>query len=330
MFFVHNRVSSIDSVARDVAEAVPEARVAVAHGQMVAAELEEILVQFIRGEFNVLVCTAIIESGVDLPNVNTILVNRADHFGLAQLYQLRGRVGRSHQRGYCTLMVDEGVDLSSNAVRRLRTIQEHTALGSGFAVASMDLEIRGAGSLLGHKQHGHIEAVGFETYMELLEDALAEARGESARRKLDPEVHLPGAAFLPEEWMPAMGDRLATYKRLANSRTVEEIRSISDELEERVGELPLPALSLVRFHEIRARCCDLGIARCDWLQVRCLLEFSTDTTVSPKHLVALSQQHRSRMQVVGPTTLEVRFTPGEAEQPYAFLHWVFRQLADET
>ncbi|MEE2749977.1 MAG: transcription-repair coupling factor [Myxococcota bacterium] len=329
VFFVHNRVSSIQSVARDVADAVPEARVAIAHGQMESAQLEEILIRFIRGEFNVLVCTAIIESGVDLPNVNTILVNRADHFGLAQLYQLRGRVGRSHQRGYCTLLVDEGVDLSSTAVRRLRAIQEHTALGSGFAVASMDLEIRGAGSLLGHKQHGHIEAVGFETYMELLDEALAEARGESARRKLDPEVRLPGDAFLPEEWMPEMGDRLATYKRLATADGVEAIRALSDELEDRMGELPLPALALVRFHDIRARCRALGIARCDWLQVRCVLEFSSDTTVAASHLVALAKRYSQRMKVVNSNTLEVRFTPGEAEQPFAFLHWVFRQLADE-
>ncbi len=326
VFFVHNRVSSIEAVADDVRSAVPEARVVVAHGQMDSGALEEVLVDFIEGRFNVLVCSAIIESGVDLPNVNTILVNRADQFGLAQLHQLRGRVGRSHLRGYCTLLVDEGTDLSSTAIRRLRTLQEHTALGAGFAIASVDLEIRGAGSLLGHKQHGHIEAVGFETYMELLEEALAEARGESRRSQLEPEVNLPEPAYLPEEWLPVMGERLAAYKRLAIARSVGHVREVAAELEDRFGEAPLPALALVRFHEIRSECRRLGIARCDWLQVRCMLEFTEDTTVSAQHLVTLARDLPARMKMHSPTSLEVRFSPEEGKQPYAFLHWVFRQL----
>ncbi len=326
VFFVHNRVSSIEAVADDVRAAVPEARVVVAHGQMESGALEEVLVEFIQGKFNVLVCSAIIESGVDLPNVNTILVNRADQFGLAQLHQLRGRVGRSHLRGYCTLLVDEGTDLSSTAIRRLRTLQEHTSLGAGFAIASVDLEIRGAGSLLGHKQHGHIEAVGFETYMELLEEALAEARGESRRSRLEPEVNLPESAYLPEAWMPLMGERLGAYKRLAIARSVGQVREVAAELEDRFGEAPLPALALARLHEIRVECRRLGIARCDWLQVRCLLEFTEDTIVSAEHLVGLARELPARMKMQSPTRLEVRFSPEEGKQPYAFLHWVFRQL----
>ena len=295
---------------------------------MKSSDLEQVLVEFIQGELNVLVCSAIIESGVDLPNVNTILVNRADHFGMAQLYQLRGRVGRSHLRGYCTLLVEEGTDLSSNAIRRLRSIQEHTALGSGFAIASADLEIRGAGSLLGHKQHGHIEAVGFETYMELLEEALAEARGESVRSRLEPEVQLPGPAFLPEEWMPEMGERLAAYKRLATARSVALVREIATELEDRYGEAPLPALALTRLHEIRAWCRSLGIARCDWLKVRCVLEFIDEANISSMRLDHLARTMPARMKRSGPRTLEVCFSPEEGRQPYAFLHWVFRQIQE--
>src|SRR4029453_16563764 len=185
VFFVHNRVQSIEAMARFVRRLVPDARVAVAHGQMDEKKLEEVLVRFIRREVDGLVSATIIESGVDLPNVNTMIVSRADTLGLAQLYQLRGRVGRGKVRGYCTLLVPTEGGLHRTATRRLRTLLENTELGAGFQVASMDLEIRGSGNLLGEEQHGQIQAVGFDTYVELLEEAVKEGGGAPAHRSGD-------------------------------------------------------------------------------------------------------------------------------------------------
>ena len=325
-FFVHNRVATIHQVARVVEEAVPEAKVSVAHGQMNAKELERVLVDFINGTNNVLVCTAIIESGVDLPNVNTILVNNADQFGMAQLYQLRGRVGRSHVRGYCTLLLEHGKTLTAVAVQRLRALQENTALGSGFAVASADMDIRGAGDLLGAKQHGHIQAVGFETYLELLEEAISEAHGDQHRSRIEPEVELPGAAFLPEDFVPGVPERLGFYKRLANSRTIEEVKSLAGEVEDLYGSMPIEALGLFRLQEIKARCREMGILSIHWLKVRCLFAFDPSALPDEKRLVRMLKAHPARMRLLDGDRLQVGFSPGEAKLPHVFLHWVFQQL----
>ncbi|MEC7239595.1 MAG: DEAD/DEAH box helicase, partial [Myxococcota bacterium] len=326
VFFVHNRVATIHSVARDVEEAVPEAKVAVAHGQMEARELENVLVDFIRGRANVLVCTAIIESGVDLPNVNTILVNNADHFGMAQLYQLRGRVGRSHIRGYCTLLLEHGKRMTPVAVQRLRALQDNTALGSGFAVASADMDIRGAGDLLGAKQHGHIQAVGFETYLELLEEAIAEAQGDVHRAKLEPEVEIPGAAFLPEDYVPGVPERLSFYKRLSNARDVESVKAIAGELEDLYGSMPIEALGICRLQEIKARCRDLGIASIHWLKVRCMIALDPNSPSKDAAMKELEKRHPTRFRRLDESRVQVGFTPEEAKLPHVFLHWVFQQL----
>jgi len=328
VFFVHNRVATIHQVARDVETMVPEATVLVAHGQLDAKELERILVDFIHTRANVLVCTAIIESGVDLPNVNTILVNRADRFGMAQLYQLRGRVGRSHLRGYCTLLLDPGQDLSAIAVQRLRALQENTALGSGFAVASADLDIRGAGDLLGSKQHGHISAVGFETYLELLEEAIAEVQGAAHRAQIEPEVELPGAAYLPEDYVPGVPERLGYYKRLSNARTVDEVKALAGEIEDLYGSMPVEALGLCRLQEIKARCREMGIVGIHWLKVRCLFELDAETGPSTQRIQQFVKKHPTRAKLLDSGRLQVGFSPEEAKLPHVFLHWVFQQLSD--
>jgi transcription-repair coupling factor (superfamily II helicase) len=325
-FFVHNRVATIHQIARVVEEAVPEAKVLVAHGQMVAKELERVLVDFISAKANVLVCTAIIESGVDLPNVNTILINRADRFGMAQLYQLRGRVGRSHLRGFCTLFLDHGQHLSPVAVQRLRALQENTALGSGFSVASADMDIRGAGDLLGSKQHGHIQAVGFETYLELLEEAISEAHGDAHRAQIEPEVELPGPAFLPEEYVPGVPERLAFYKRLSNARTVEEVKSLAGEVEDLYGSMPIEALGIFRLQEIKARCRDLGLASIHWLKVRCLFAFDQNAQLPEGQLKAMASRQPTRIKLLEDGRFQVGFSPEEAKLPHVFLHWVFQQL----
>ncbi|MED5369547.1 MAG: transcription-repair coupling factor [Myxococcota bacterium] len=326
VFFVHNRIQSIQSVARTIREAVPEAKLAIAHGQLPDAELETVLVDFVERRADVLLCTAIIESGIDMPNVNTIVVNQADRFGLAALYQLRGRVGRSHRRGYCTLLVDEGKRLTREAQERLRIIQENTRLGSGFSVASADLELRGAGNLLGDRQHGQIAAVGFETYMQLLEEAMDEAAGVAERARIEPDINIPRPAFIPEDYLPGVAERLRLYKRLSSGRDVAEVRDAMDWTEQEYGELPQPLLNLGRLLEIQARCRQLGILKVAWLQVRAVLVLHESHTLDTDRLSSLMQTMPKRVRRKGPETLEVSFTPQEANQPYLFLHWALDLL----
>lgn len=325
VFFVHNRVESIAAIARMVAEAVPEATLAVAHGQMANADLETVLVDFVERRADVLVCTAIIESGIDMPNVNTIVVNEADKFGLAALYQLRGRVGRSARRGYCTLMVQDGKKLTRRAMKRMQVLQEHTRLGSGFAVATADLELRGAGDILGQKQHGHIDRVGFETYMRLLEDAMGEARGDITRQAIDPEVEVKRPALIPEAYVPELEERLLWYKRLTSCRSVEQLRRVLDQLESECGTLPDEAHDLGRLLEIKLRCRALGILRAAVLQVRAVFVFHDDTAVEPAAVVALAKRLPRRVKV-RTDAVDVFFTPQEAQQPFLFLHWVLDLL----
>jgi transcription-repair coupling factor (superfamily II helicase) len=331
VFFVHNRVQSIEAMARFVRRLVPDARVAVVHGQMDEKRLEEVLVRFIRREVDVLVSTTIIESGVDLPNVNTMIVSRADTLGLAQLYQLRGRVGRGKVRGYCTLLVPTEGGLHRTATRRLRTLLENTELGAGFQVASMDLEIRGSGNLLGEEQHGQIQAVGFDTYVELLEEAVKEAGGELARQRIDPEIDVPVTALLPEDYVPDLDARLHEYRRLAVCTTPQQVRDLVDEWEDRFGNPPVAVLNLGWLAETKVRARELGIERVSWLKVKVVLQFSPQTPIDPKKVVELVTAESKRFTLAkategGPTRLEVRFTPEEGEMPFRFLYWVFRRL----
>jgi len=343
VFFIHNRVQSIEVFARRLRELIPEARIAVAHGQMPADQLENTLVEFVQGEFHVLVCTTIIESGVDMPNVNTIIINRAHELGLAQLYQLRGRVGRATRRGYCSLLVpdeDDQTGMTRRAVRRLQVLLENTQLGAGFAIASADLELRGSGQLLGDAQHGHIQAVGLETYAELLEEAVAMARGDITRTRLDPELEIPLPALLPETYIEEMSVRLAEYRRMATTKDPAEARGLLDEWEERYGPAPEEVLNLGWMAEARANCRALGIIRLNWLQVRVVLEFHETTVVPPERIVALVSEHPNRFSLASAKTsskddstntrVVVRFTPEEGERPFRFLYWVFRQLQDDS
>ncbi len=328
VFFVHNRVASIEQVAKQVREAVPEATVVVAHGQMDDRSLENALVEFVEGRVDVLACTAIIESGVDMPNVNTIVVNKSDHFGLAQLYQLRGRVGRSYRRGYCTLLIDADRELTRPAMKRLRVLQEHTRLGSGFMVASADLELRGAGDLLGDKQHGQIDAVGFETYMRLLEEAMDEARGQVDRERIDPEIDVPVPAYLPEEWIQEVPERLGAYKTLTSCRTLDQLRRVVDSLEREHGELPDPAHAFGRLLELKLRCRELGIRRVSVLKVRVVLELVESTAVAPETLAKRAAQMPKRVSV-RDSIVEFRFSPEEGTQPFLFVHWVLDLLSGD-
>jgi transcription-repair coupling factor (superfamily II helicase) len=240
VFFVHNRIETIVGIADHIRRLAPRARIAVAHGQMRERDLEEAMRRFVSGEVDVLVSTMIVESGLDVPNANTMFVNRADHFGLAQLYQLRGRVGRSYRRAYCYLLVPDAVDV--DAERRLQVLEHHTELGSGYRVALKDLELRGAGNLLGPEQSGFVQAVGFELYLRMLDETVNRMiKGDNAPKLRPADVSMDIAAFLPDDYVPIQEAKLDVYRRLSTFTKAEEVEALREELRDRFGPLPPPA-----------------------------------------------------------------------------------------
>jgi transcription-repair coupling factor (superfamily II helicase) len=259
VFYVHNRVATIEKVAAELRALVPEARVAVAHGQMDEGALERVVLDFWEGAYDVMVCTTIIESGIDMPTVNTLVVDRADRLGLGQLHQLRGRVGRSGQRAYAYLLFPPDQALSEEAYERLRTIGEHTELGSGFKIAMRDLEIRGAGNLLGGDQSGHIAAVGYDLYVQMVTEAVAELKGEEVRPPAEIKLDVPITANLPADYVAREDLRLEAYRRLATVTTHAEVDDIESEWLDRYGPLPDPAAALLRIGRLRAECARLGV-----------------------------------------------------------------------
>jgi transcription-repair coupling factor (superfamily II helicase) len=268
VFYVHNRVSDIDRVAREVRNLVPEARVAVAHGQLDEGSLETVVLDFWEHRYDVLVCTTIIESGIDMPSVNTLIVDRADLLGLGQLHQIRGRVGRGGQRAYAYLFHPADRVLSEQAYERLKTIGEHTELGSGFKIAMRDLEIRGAGNLLGSDQSGHIAAVGYDLYVQLVAEAVAEARGEARPAPPSVSIDVPGDAHLPKDYVEAEDARLEAYRRLAAAVSLDDVEDIGAEWVDRYGPLPAPAEGLLAMSRLRSTALARGIGEVVMSSVR--------------------------------------------------------------
>jgi transcription-repair coupling factor (superfamily II helicase) len=258
VFWVHNDVRSIERRAAAVSHKVPEARVGVAHGQMDEGPLEKVMLAFWNGEIDVLVCTTIIESGLDVPTANTLVVERADRMGLAQLHQLRGRVGRSPERAFAYLFFPQAGRMTEEAHERLAAISRHTALGSGVRLAMRDLEIRGAGNLLGAEQHGHIAAVGFETYSRLLAESVAEMKGEPLPEERDVRIDLPVRAFIPVDYSGDERLRLELYRRIASARGEGELASVATEAEDRFGPLPVEVQTLLEVARLRIACLTLG------------------------------------------------------------------------
>ena len=311
VFFVHNRVQSLPSMARFVQELVPDARVIMAHGQMKERELEATMVKFVTGQADVLVSTAIVESGLDIPASNTIVVNRADRFGLAQLYQLRGRVGRERQQAYAYLLVPADGRVDEPAQRRLRALQELTELGSGFKLALRDLEIRGAGNLLGAQQHGHIAAVGFDLYSKLLAEAVRELKGEPAAAHVDPVISVGADGYLPDDYVPEVNQRLALYKRLAGAATDADVEELRAELLDRFGASPEPAERLLDIVRIRVAARALGLEKVEAGDGRALLTFSPATQLDPKRLVRTIQASRGRLRMKREFMVEAAVDGGE-------------------
>ena len=250
-YYVYNRVKEIGDVAAKIAELVPEANVAYAHGQMKETELENIMYRFINGEIDVLVSTTIIETGLDISNVNTMIIHDADNMGLSQLYQLRGRVGRSNRTAYAFLMYKRDKMLKEIAEKRLAAIKEYTELGSGFKIAMRDLEIRGAGNLLGAEQHGHMEAVGYDLYCKMLNEAVKEAKGEKVEENFDTSIDVDIDAYIPMGYIPNEFQKLDIYKRIAEIETEEEAEEMVEELIDRFGDLPKSVENLLFIAKIK-------------------------------------------------------------------------------
>jgi transcription-repair coupling factor (superfamily II helicase) len=297
VFFVHNRVKDIDAIASLLQGLVPEVHLAIAHGQMRERALEKVMIQFVQGEIELLVCTSIIESGLDIPNANTIIINRAERFGLADLYQLRGRVGRSAQRACAYLIVPPRQHLSREALKRLRAIQELSELGSGFRLAMRDLEIRGAGHLLGHVQSGHIAEVGFELYNSLLEQAIRELKGEKVAEQVTPEIRLPIEASIPADYITNDNQRLSTYKRLALLENEEAVAEITVELQDRFGPLPPSLSNLLEVIRLKIWLSTVSVQRFELRNGEVGVTFVPDGVISPEKLVELIKEGEGRYRL---------------------------------
>src|SRR6266404_906927 len=285
VYFIHNRVESIYSLATLVTKLVPRARVVVAHGQMGEKELEKVMLKFIRDEADVLVATTIVENGLDIPRANTILINRADRLGLSELYQLRGRVGRSNQRAYAYLLVPPETVLSEVARKRLSAMKEFSELGAGFRIAALDLELRGAGNMLGRQQHGHIEAVGFDMYCQMLERAVSKLKGEEVAPDLRTTLSLGFDVRIPQDYIPSENLRLRTYKRISSIKTDEEKADVAKELEDRFGPPPASVVNLLEYAALKSICERLRISMVERQGNRLAVRFHPETPLDPAMLV---------------------------------------------
>lgn len=297
VFYVHNHVKSIYEEEKKLKALLPDVRIRVGHGQLSDHDLEKIMLDFFHQEFDVLLCTTIIESGIDIPKVNTMIVNRADKFGLSQLYQLRGRIGRSHLRAFCYLLLPESGLITPVAQERLKTLQECSDLGSGLQIAHYDLELRGAGHLLGEAQSGHIEAVGYDLYLELLEEAIASAKGSESHLQIEPDIHIPIPALIPDEYMPDIRVRLAFYRRLSKISNLKEVDGIEEDLQDQFGKPPESVLNLLGLMSIRFLCKQLGISDLKAGRKNLSLTFTEKTPLSGEKVVALAVEQKEKYQL---------------------------------
>ncbi len=297
VFFVHNRVETIDKMARQLRELVPEASIVVGHGQMPEGELEKVMLDFLHHRANVLLCSTIIESGLDISTANTIIIHRADQFGLAQLYQLRGRVGRSSVRAYAYLLIPGEHLLTDDARKRLEVLQELDELGSGFRLAAHDLEIRGAGNLLGREQHGNVAAVGFELYAQMLEETVRELKGGEIQIQIEPEIQIGLPAYIPEVYIPDVNQRLVFYKKLANVKDRTDLEDLAYEMEDRFGPLPELVLKFIEVMDLRRVLRDYLVTGVYRRAEKVTLHFHPDAPIKGDRLVAFVQKDKGRSQL---------------------------------
>ena len=332
VFFLHNEVSSIDKQARALRELVPRAKIGIAHGQMRERELEQVMLDFYHLHFNLLVCTTIIESGIDIPTANTIIINRADKLGLAQLHQLRGRVGRSHHRAYAYLITPERRAMTAEAVKRLEAIESLETLGSGFMLATHDLEIRGAGELLGDEQSGQIQQIGFTLYSELLDravTALKQGQDIDLEQPFDegPEVDMAVTALIDEDYLPDIHSRLILYKRIANAKTPAALQDLKIEMIDRFGLLTDAIRNLFRVTELKLKAAKLGIHKVSMHARGGRIEFNPVPNIDPAALIELIQRHPQHYKMSGQTKLRIDMELEEPEKRFEMLDKLLDSIA---
>ena len=331
VFYLHNEVKSIERTAEHLRELIPEGRVCVAHGQMAERDLEQIMADFYHKRYNILVCSTIIETGIDIPSANTIIMDRADKLGLAQLHQLRGRVGRSHHQAYAYLLTPNQKDMTSDAVKRIEAISAASTLGAGFTLASHDLEIRGAGEILGEEQTGHLQKIGFTLYTEMLEEAVKAIREgrtpniEAALSNIS-EVNLRIPALIPEDYLPDIHTRLIMYKRIAGAKDNEEINELQVEMIDRFGLLPEQTKLLFKVTALRLRSQQMGISKIDASTVTGRLSFAQTTKVDPRSIVQLVQRQPRLYKLSGPNQLQFSHNAAAGDQRIAFINTMLDQL----
>ncbi len=332
VYFVHNDVKTIETKAAELEELVPEVRITVAHGQMKERQLEKVMQDFYHHRYQILICTTIIETGIDIPNTNTIIINRADHFGLAQLHQLRGRVGRSHHQAYAYLLTpDSKKMMTRDSIARLEAIETMDELGSGFLLASQDLEIRGSGEILGEDQSGQIQSIGFNLYMEMLDKAVESLKkGEEPSLaavfadKADIELQIP--ALLPDEYVADVATRLTLYKRIASAGNSAELDQLKVEFIDRFGLLPEPCKNLFAISRLRQRCNAIGIKKIQASTTSGLVEFSQNTSVEPMHVINMVQTRSDIYKMQGPNKLRFERELGTSEQRLSFVQQLLHRL----
>jgi transcription-repair coupling factor (superfamily II helicase) len=330
VYFLHNEVDTINNMLEKLETLLPEARIRVAHGQMGERDLEAVMRDFTHQRFNVLLCTTIIETGIDVPTANTIIMNRADRFGLAQLHQLRGRVGRSHHQAYAYLLVDSMEGLTAQAKKRLEAIQAMEQLGSGFFLAMHDLEIRGAGEVLGESQSGEMQEIGFSLYNDMLAAAIASLKQGKEPDMTHPlgvttEINLHTPALLPNDYCGDIHQRLVIYKRLANCNTQEDLDDMQQELIDRFGLLPEPAQTLLDSHRLRIMAKPLGISKVDASSDSIVIQFIPEPPIDPMKIITLIQSKR-HIKMAGQDKLKIDLKYGDLQQRVLAIKNFFGEL----
>ena len=306
VFFVHNRVQTIDHMASQLMTLLPEVRFGIAHGQMKEKDLEEAMLKFLQRKIDVLVCSTIIESGLDIPSANTIIINEVDRMGLAQIYQLRGRVGRSKENAFAYLLLSKGSKITREAEKRLKALMEFSHLGAGFHLAMHDLRIRGGGNILGFSQTGHIAAIGYELYLKLVEQSIAQLKGEEWQEDIDPEININIAAYLPEFYISDTDVRLNLYRRLSGLKAEDDLQEIVSEIKDRFGPPAEEVSNLLKVMAVRILMKKLGIIRLDAGQNEFTMTFSSQTKISPEKMIALVEKQKNRFRFIGKDKLKVR------------------------
>lgn len=326
IFYVHNRVQSMERAASWVQELVPEARILMAHGQMNEHVLEGVMLKFFHGEADILVASAIIQSGLDVPRANTILVDRADTFGLAQLYQLRGRVGRAGDQAYAYFFFPNEEVLSTDAQKRLMAIQEFTELGSGFRIAAADLEIRGAGNFLGKQQSGNIAAVGLDLYMQMVEQAVQHMKGETVEEEIDPTLHLNVSAFIPDDYVEDGHQRLSLYKRLSASQKIGDLALLHEETQDRYGPLPDAVERLFEVMQIRLFAKKLRLESLEVNKGTITLTLDPKATISQERLDWLMQYGEGSIRFLSPQSIAIQTGQEEWSAQVGELNTILQSL----